>query len=64
MLKENEWLIREDADLSKQIREYLSNLTNEDLTIKKQNAQKLNKDLQQNVLKAYEEIADFVKQVS
>ncbi len=64
MLQEAAWLIREDADLSKQIREYLSNLTNEDLTIKKQNAQKLNKDLQQNVLKAYEEIADFVKQVS
>ncbi|MER0442088.1 hypothetical protein [Emticicia sp. W12TSBA100-4] len=64
MLQEAAWLIREDADLGEQIREYLGNLTNEDLAIKKQNAQKLNKDLQQNVLKAYEEIADFIKQVS
>ncbi len=64
MLQEAAWLIREDADLGKQIGEYLKNLTAEDLAIKKQNAQKLNIDLQQNVLKAYEEIADFVKQVS
>ncbi|MFY7910350.1 MAG: hypothetical protein ACOVO2_12380 [Emticicia sp.] len=64
MLQEAAWLIREDADLGKQIRAYLGNLTTEELAIKKQNAQKLNKDLQQNVLKAYEEIADFVAQVS
>lgn len=64
MLQEAAWLIRENADLGEQIREYLSNLTAEDLANKKQNAQKLNIDLQQNVLKAYEEIADFVKQVS
>lgn len=61
MLQEAAWLIREDADLGEQIRAYLKNLTAEDLAIKKQNAQKLNKELQQNVLKAYEEIADFVK---
>jgi hypothetical protein len=36
-------------------------LTAEDLAIKKQNAQNLNTDLQQNVLKAYEEIADFCR---
>ncbi|GGD42055.1 glycosyltransferase WbuB [Emticicia aquatilis] len=64
MLQEAAWLIREDADLSEQIKEYLGNLTTEDLAIKKQNAQRLNADLQQNVLKAYEEIADFVAQVS
>lgn len=61
MLQEAAWLIREDADLGEQIREYLKNLTAESLVDKKQNAQKLNTDLQQNVLKAYEEIADFVK---
>ncbi|MDZ7934528.1 MAG: hypothetical protein U5M51_06110 [Emticicia sp.] len=61
MLQEAAWLIREDADLGEQIRAYLKNLTTEDLAKKKQNAQRLNKDLQQNVLKAYEEIADFVK---
>ncbi|WP_305951926.1 hypothetical protein [Emticicia oligotrophica] len=60
MLQKAAWLIREDADLGEQIREYLKNLTAEDLANKKQNAQKLNTDLQQNVLKAYEEIADFV----
>lgn len=63
MLQEAAWLIREDADLGEQIREYLSSLMTEDLAIKKQNAQKLNTDLQQNVLKAYEEIADFAKQI-
>lgn len=61
MLQEAAWLIREDTDLGEQIRAYLSNLTAEDLADKKQNAQKLNKDLQQNVLKAYEEIADFCR---
>ena len=61
MLQEAAWLIREGADLGKQIREYLSNLTVEVLATKKQNSQKLNIDLQQNVLKAYEEIADFCR---
>ncbi len=61
MLQEAAWLIREDAGLGEQIRKYLSSLTTEDLGKKKQNAQKLNTDLQRNVLKAYEEIADFVK---
>jgi hypothetical protein len=61
MLQEAAWLIREDADLCEQIRKYLSSLTSEDLAKKKQNAQKLNTDLQQNVLKAYEEIADFCR---
>jgi hypothetical protein len=64
MLQEAAWLIREEVDLGEQIRGFLNNLTTEDLVVKKQNAQKLNADLQQNVLKAYEEIADFVKQVS
>jgi len=61
MLQEAAWLIREEANLGEQIKEYLSNLTAEDLAIKKQNSQKLNIDLQQNVLKAYEEIADFCR---
>jgi hypothetical protein len=64
MLQEAAWLIREGANLGEQIQAYLSNLTAENLAIKKQNAQKLNTDLQQNVIKAYEEIADFIKQVS
>ncbi len=59
MLQEAAWLINEQGDLGEKIREYLSNLTAEDLNHKKQNAQKLNTDLQKNVLKAYEEIADF-----
>ena len=61
MLQDAAWLIREGANLGEQIQAYLSNLTAEDLAIKKQNAQKLNTDLQQNVLKAYEEIADFCR---
>ncbi len=61
MLQDAAWLIREEVDLSEQIREYLSTLTAEDLNQKKHNAQKLNTDLQKNVLKAYEEIADFCK---
>ncbi len=61
MLQEAAWLIREEANLGEQIKEYLSNLTAEDLAIKKQNSQKINIDLQQDVLKAYEEIADFCK---
>jgi hypothetical protein len=61
MLQEAAWLIREGADLGKQIREYLSNLTVEVLATKKQNSQKLNIDLQQNVLNAYEEIAEFCR---
>jgi hypothetical protein len=61
MLQEAAWLIREEANLGEQIKEYLSNLTAADLAIKKQNSQKLNIDLQQNVLKAYEEIADFCR---
>ena len=59
MLQEAAWLIREEANLGEQIKEYLSILTAEDLAIKKQNSQKINIDLQQNVLKAYDEIADF-----
>lgn len=61
MLQEAAWLIREDEDLGEQIKEYLANLNQDNLAEKKQNAQKLNKDLQQNVLKAYEEIADFCR---
>lgn len=61
MLQDAAWLIREDADLGQQIKGYLADLNQDNLAIKKQNAQKLNKELQQNVLKAYEEIADFVK---
>eukprot|EP01031_Cornospumella_fuschlensis_P025413 gene25413-30686_t len=64
MLQEAAWLINEQDDLGIQVRHFLRYLLKEDLPFKKQNAQKLNKDLQQNVLKAYEEIADFVKQVS
>ncbi len=61
MLQEAAWLIREDADLGEQIRTYLADLNQDNLADKKQNAQKLNTDLQQNVLKAYEEIADFCR---
>lgn len=61
MLQEAAWLIGEDADLGEQIRKYLKNLTAEDLAKKKQNAQKLNINLQETVLKAYEEIADFCR---
>ena len=61
MLQDAAWLINEQDDLGIQVRHFLRYLLKEDLAIKKQNAQKLNKDLQQNVLKAYEEIADFVK---
>ncbi|AFK04282.1 hypothetical protein Emtol_3149 [Emticicia oligotrophica DSM 17448] len=63
MLQDAAWLIREDKDLGEQISDFLKNLSTEDLAIKKQNAQRLNTDLQQNVLKAYDEIAAFVKQV-
>ncbi len=60
MLQEAAWLINEDEDLSTQIKIYLANLTHETLEKKKQNAQKLNVKLQQMVIDAYEEIADFV----
>lgn len=61
MLQEAAWLIREDADLGEQIKEYLADLNQGNLAEKKQNAQKLNISLQETVLKAYEEIADFCR---
>jgi hypothetical protein len=61
MLQKAAWLIFEDADLGEQIRAYLANLNQENLAEKKQNARKLNISLQETVLNAYEEIADFVK---
>ena len=61
MLQDAAWLINEQDDLGIQVRHFLRYLLKEDLATKKQNAQKLNKDLQQNVLKAYEEIADFCR---
>jgi len=61
MLQKAAWLIFEDADLGEQISAYLANLNQENLAEKKQNARKLNISLQETVLNAYEEIADFVK---
>ncbi len=61
MLQEAAWLIREEEDLGKQIKNYLENLTNVSLIQKKQNAKNLNKNLQKMVIDGYEEIADFVK---
>ncbi len=64
MLQTAAWLIREDTDLGKQIKDYLANLTQETLLEKKQNAQKLNTNLQKMVIDGYEEIAKFIAQVS
>jgi hypothetical protein len=64
MLQSAAWLINEQDDLGNQIKNYLENLLRDDLAQKKQNAQKLNIHLQKMVIDAYEEIADFVAQVS
>jgi hypothetical protein len=64
MLQEAAWLINEQEDLGNQIRYYLENLTPNNVAERKQNAQKLNIQLQKTVIEAYEEIADFVEQVS
>ena len=64
MLQTAAWLIREDADLSKQIKDYLADLTHESLLEKKQNARKLNIHLQKMVIDGYEEIAKFTALVS
>ncbi|WP_435356268.1 hypothetical protein [Emticicia sp. SJ17W-69] len=64
MLQEAAWLINEHDNLGIQIQYYLAKLTKEELSIRKQNAQKLNVHLQKMVIEAYEEIAEFVAQVS
>lgn len=64
MLQDAAWLINEQDNLGVQIKHYLVNLSKEDLSDKKQNAQKLNVHLQKMVIDAYEEIAEFVAQVS
>ena len=60
MLQEAAWLINERDDLGKQIGHYLESLSKENLTVKKQNAHKLNENLQKMVMDAYEEIAKFI----
>lgn len=61
MLQEAAWLIREDENLTFQIKYFLENLTLEDLKKKRLNAQKLNINIQKMVLGAYEEIAKFAE---
>lgn len=64
MLQDAAWLINEQENLGVQIKKYLEDLTVEALVEKKQAATRLNAELQKTVLNAYEEIADFVKQIS
>ncbi len=60
MLQTAAWLINEEGNLGKQMSKFLSDLTQETLLEKKQNARKLNINLQKMVIDGYEEIAEFI----
>jgi hypothetical protein len=63
MLQEAAWLINEQDDLASQIKNYLENLTQNEVFEKKQTAKKLNTKLQKMVLDGYKEIANFVQRI-